>query len=77
MNPEDVVEDGIVRRPDRVHVLNQQQPVANQAVRDIHVASGIGVQPERKQGEPDVVGRDCRHPGPLEAGWSLYIQAYR
>jgi hypothetical protein len=67
VNPVDVVEDGVVRRPDRVHILRQQQFPATQAVRDVHVASAIGVQPEREQGEPDVVRRDCGHRGPLEA----------
>ena len=55
VNPEDVVEDGVVRRPDRVHVLSQQQFPATQAVRDVHEARAIGVQPEREQDEPDVV----------------------
>ena len=47
MNPEDVVEDGVVRLPDGVHVLGQQQPVAAQVVRDVHVAGAVGVQPQR------------------------------
>ena len=41
--------------------------LATQAVRDVHVAGAIGVQPERKEGEPDVVRRERGHPGPLEA----------
>jgi hypothetical protein len=68
VNPEDVVEDGVVRRPDRVHVLRQQQSPASQAVRDVHEPRAIGVQPEREQDEPDVVRRDRGHRGPLEAG---------
>jgi hypothetical protein len=55
MDPEDVVEDGVVRRPDRVHVLGQQHPPTTQALRDVYVASAVGVQPERVEGEPDVV----------------------
>ena len=39
---------------------------ATEAVRDVHVAGAIGVQPERKEGEPDVVRRERGHPGPLE-----------
>ena len=38
-----------------------------QAVRDVHVAGAIGVQPERKEREPDVVRRERGHPGPLQA----------
>jgi hypothetical protein len=67
VNPEQVVEDGVVRRPDRVHILGQQQFRSTQAVRDVDVASAIGVQPEREEGEPDVVRRDGGHRGPLEA----------
>jgi len=67
VNPEDVVEDGVVRRPDCIDILREQQFLANQAVRDVHVAGAIGVQPEREEGEPDVVRRDRGHPGPLEA----------
>ena len=68
VNPEDVVEDGVVRRPDRVHVPRQQQFPATQAVRDVHEAAAVGVQPEGEQDEPDVVRRDRGHRGPLEAG---------
>jgi hypothetical protein len=68
VNPEDVVEDGVVRRPDRVARPASAAVSANQAVRDVHVARAIGVQPEREQGEPDVVRRDRGHRGPLEAG---------
>src|SRR5690348_5046673 len=39
VNPEEVVEDGVVRRPDRVHILRQQQSPTTQAVRDVDVAS--------------------------------------
>jgi hypothetical protein len=67
VNPEQVVEDGVVRRPDRVHILGQQQFRATQAVRDVDVAGAVGVQSEREQGEPDVVRRDRGHRGPLEA----------
>src|SRR5690348_17144926 len=67
VNPEEVVEDGVVRRPDRVHILRQQQSPTTQAVRDVDVASAIGVQPEREEGEPDMVRRDRGHRGPLEA----------
>ena len=68
VDPEEVVEDGVVRRPDRVDILRQQQSRANQAVRDVYVARAISVQPEREEGEPDVVRRDRGHRGPLEAG---------
>jgi hypothetical protein len=68
VNPEDVAEDGVVRRPDCVHVFCQQQFPAAQAVRDVHVTSAVSVQPEREESEPDVVRRDCGHRGPLEAG---------
>ena len=37
MDPEDVVEDGVVRLPDRVHVLDQQRLAATQAPRDVDV----------------------------------------
>src|SRR4029077_10166919 len=43
VNPEEVVEDGVVRRPDRVDILRQQQSRATQAVRDVYVARAIGV----------------------------------
>jgi hypothetical protein len=55
VHPEDVVEDGVVRRADRVHVRRQQQLPATQAAWDVHVAGGIGVQPQREEGQPDVV----------------------
>ena len=42
--------------------------MAVEAVRDVHVAGAIRVQPEWQEGEPDMVGRKCRHPGPLEVG---------
>jgi len=73
VNPEQVVEDGVVRRPDRVHILGQQQFRATQAVRDVDIAGAVGVQPEREQGEPDVVRRDRGHRGHLkQAGRSVY-----
>ena len=46
--------------------VDQQRLLATEAVRDVHVAGAIGVQPERKEGEPDVVRRERGHPGPLE-----------
>ena len=68
VHPEDVVEDRVVRLADRVDVREQQHSPATEAVRDVHVASAISVQPERKEGEPDVVRREGGHPGPLEVG---------
>ena len=68
VHPEDVVEDGVVRLADRVHVRHQQHFPATQAMWDVHVAGAISVQPERKEGEPDVVRRERGHPGPLEVG---------
>ena len=65
VHPEDVVEDRVVRRPDRVHV-GGQQPSATKAVRDVHVARAIGVQPQREQRKPDMVRRESGHRGPLE-----------
>ena len=67
VNPEDVVEDGVVRLSDGVHVLRQQELVAKEDVWDVHVAGAIGVQPEREEGETDVVRRDRGHRRPLEA----------
>ena len=74
VHPEEVGEDGVVRRPDRVHILGQQQFRTALAVRDVDVARAIGVQPEREEGEPDVVRRDCRHRGPLEANGLERVQ---
>ena len=68
MGPEDVVEDGVVRLPDRVHVPYQQRLVTTQAPRDVDVARAIAVQPQREERTADVVRRDGRHPGPLHAG---------
>ena len=68
VNPEDVMEDGVVRCADHVHVVHPQQLLAQQAARDVHVASAVGVQTERKEGQPDMVGRDRGHGSPLEAG---------
>ena len=68
VHPEDVVENGVVRLADRVHVRDQQHFPATQAVRDVHVAGAISVQPERKECEPHVVRRERGHPGPLEVG---------
>jgi hypothetical protein len=40
VDPEDVVEDGVVALPDGVHI-RQQEPAAPQAVRDVHVAGAV------------------------------------
>jgi hypothetical protein len=66
MCPEDVVEDRVVRLADRVDVPQQQRFLATQAVRDVDVAGAIGVQPEREEGEPDVVRCERGHARPLE-----------
>ena len=67
VHPEDVVEDGVVRCADRVHVIEQQHLGTTAAVPDVDVAGAVSVQPERQEGEPDVVRGECGHPGPLEA----------
>ena len=67
MDPEDVVEDGVVRLPDRVHVLDQQRLTATQTPRDVDVPPAISVEPQREERAADVVRRDGRHPGPLQA----------
>ena len=42
----------------------QQRLLATEAARDVHVAGAVGVQPERKEGEPDVVRRERSHARP-------------
>ena len=46
--------------------VSSSLPVTH-AVRDVHVARAIGIQPDREEGEPDMVRCDCGHRGPLEA----------
>ena len=67
VDPEDVVEDGVVRRPDRVHVRQVQTAPATEAAREVRATGSVGVQPKRGEREPDVVRSECRHAGPLEA----------
>src|SRR3954447_13791536 len=57
-----------------VRVGQQQDLPAAQAVRDVHVAGAIGVQPEREQGVPAVVRRERGHAGPLEVVGRCYAR---
>jgi hypothetical protein len=54
MHPEDVVVDGVVGGPDRVHV-RCQQPRMIRAASEVEVSTAIGVEPEGIEGEPYVV----------------------
>ena len=74
VHPEDVVEDGVVRLADPVHVRDQEHLAAAEAVRDVHVAAAIAVEPEREEGEPHVVRRERRHPGPLEVRGQVLVE---
>lgn len=47
--------------------------MALEALRDVHVAGAIRIQAERQEGEPDVVRRERRHPGPVEALWQKLV----
>ena len=72
VHPEDVVEDGVVRLADRVHVRHQQHFPATEAVRDVHVAGAIGVQPERKRASRTWCDANAAIPAHLKhAGRSL------
>jgi hypothetical protein len=73
VNPEDVVEDGVVRGPDGVHVV-EQESAAPEAVRDVHVAGAIRVQAERKESQAYVVRGDGRHTGPLQAAGKRLVE---
>jgi hypothetical protein len=55
MHSEDVVENGVVQHPNHVHVRCQQQSLSTEAVWNVDVACAVGVQPQRKQSEPDLV----------------------
>ena len=66
VHPEDVVEDRVVRLADRVHVRDQQRLAGGRGCAGCPRSRCDRVQPEREQGEPDVVRRERGHPGPLE-----------
>ena len=67
VHPEDVLEDRVVRRADRVHVAEQQDAAMTEAPWDVRVAARVGVEPEWVEHEPGVVRREGSHASPLEA----------
>ena len=74
VHPEDVVEDRVVRLADPVHVRDQEHLPAAEAVRDVHVAAAVPVEPEREEREPDVVRRERGHPRPFEVRGQVLVE---
>ena len=74
MHPDDVGEDRVVRLADPVHVRDQEHLAAAEAVRDVHVAAAVPVEPEWEEREPDVVRCEGGHPRPFEIRGQVLVE---